>query len=96
MHEIVYLQFGNLSNFIGSHFWNTQDSYSFDDADWSISWSSRTEERNAERSGVGVGAGAGVGITEKVGFQLSVTTLTSDMMVNIAIDGISPQSPDIR
>nr|CAG8449247.1 138_t:CDS:10 [Entrophospora candida] len=27
MHEILTLQFGHFTNFIGTHFWNTQDSY---------------------------------------------------------------------
>jgi len=27
MREILYLQAGNLSNHIGTHFWNTQESY---------------------------------------------------------------------
>jgi len=27
MREIIYLQAGNFSNFAGTHFWNTQESY---------------------------------------------------------------------
>ena len=27
MREIIYIQAGNLSNYIGTHFWNTQESY---------------------------------------------------------------------
>ena len=27
MKEIIYIQTGNLSNHIGTHFWNTQESY---------------------------------------------------------------------
>ena len=27
MREILYFQAGNFSNFIGTHFWNTQESY---------------------------------------------------------------------
>ena len=27
MKEIIYIQAGNFSNYIGSHFWNTQESY---------------------------------------------------------------------
>lgn len=27
MKEIIYFQFGRLSNYTGTHFWNTQESY---------------------------------------------------------------------
>ena len=27
MREIIYIQAGQLSNFIGTHFWNAQESY---------------------------------------------------------------------
>ncbi len=27
MKEIIYIQAGKLSNYIGTHFWNTQESY---------------------------------------------------------------------
>ena len=27
MHEIVTLQFGNRANHVGTHYWNTQESY---------------------------------------------------------------------
>ncbi|KAL1637789.1 mtDNA inheritance, partitioning of the mitochondrial organelle [Neofusicoccum ribis] len=34
MHEIVTLQFGQQANYLGSHFWNTQESYfTYDDPD---------------------------------------------------------------
>ena len=32
MKEIIYVQAGNFSNYIGTHFWNAQESYfTFDD-----------------------------------------------------------------
>lgn len=34
MKEILYVQAGSLSNFIGTHFWNTQESYfTYDDGE---------------------------------------------------------------
>jgi len=27
MREILYVQAGNLANYVGTHFWNTQESY---------------------------------------------------------------------
>ncbi|KAK8182847.1 tubulin domain-containing protein [Phyllosticta citribraziliensis] len=34
MHEIVTLQFGNQANYLGTHFWNTQESYfTYDDGE---------------------------------------------------------------
>ncbi|KAH8828971.1 Misato segment II tubulin-like domain-containing protein [Flagelloscypha sp. PMI_526] len=49
MREILYLQSGNFSNFIGTHFWNTQEEYLSSDVsepltDASVSF--REEERN--------------------------------------------------
>lgn len=41
MHEVVYLQLGNLPNFIGTHFWNAQNAYTEEEVDHSISWSIR-------------------------------------------------------
>ena len=41
MHEILYLQLGNLPNFIGTHFWNAQNAYTEEEVDPSISWSIR-------------------------------------------------------
>ncbi|KAJ1926811.1 mtDNA inheritance, partitioning of the mitochondrial organelle [Tieghemiomyces parasiticus] len=32
MHEIITLQFGELANYVGSHFWNIQQAYPADDA----------------------------------------------------------------
>jgi hypothetical protein len=45
MHEVTYLQFGNLPNYIGTHFWNTQDCYSQEEVVQEISWSIREEHR---------------------------------------------------
>lgn len=33
MREILYLQAGNYSNYIGTHFWNVQDEYGNTDVD---------------------------------------------------------------
>ncbi|CCA66495.1 related to MtDNA inheritance protein Dml1-Laccaria bicolor [Serendipita indica DSM 11827] len=41
MHEIVYLQLGNLPNYIGTHFWNAQDAYGEDEVNPEVSWSIR-------------------------------------------------------
>ena len=47
MKEIIYIQAGNFANYIGTHFWNTQESYLGDDAehsdnsiahDWDVSF----------------------------------------------------------
>lgn len=46
MHEIVYLQVGNLPNFIGTHFWNAQDAYSEEEIAQEISWSMRSSTQN--------------------------------------------------
>jgi hypothetical protein len=43
MHEILYIQAGNLSNHIGTHFWNAQESYFTYDTN-----PSRAEEEEAE------------------------------------------------
>jgi hypothetical protein len=45
MHEVTYLQFGNLPNYISTHFWNTQDCYSQEEVVQEISWSIREEYR---------------------------------------------------
>lgn len=39
MHEVLYLQLGNLPNFVGTHFWNAQNAYAEDEVDNSVSWS---------------------------------------------------------
>ena len=31
MKEILYIQAGNFSNYVGTHFWNTQESYLSDE-----------------------------------------------------------------
>jgi hypothetical protein len=45
MHEVIYLQFGNVPNFIGTHFWNAQDTYSTEEVNQQISWSLREGNR---------------------------------------------------
>jgi hypothetical protein len=37
MREIIYLQAGSLSNYTGTHFWNTQESYlTYDEEEISV------------------------------------------------------------
>ncbi|KAG8838304.1 mtDNA inheritance, partitioning of the mitochondrial organelle [Serendipita sp. 400] len=48
MHEIIYLQMGGLSNYIGTHFWNTQDVYSDEEAAQEVSWSIRHNNRGEQ------------------------------------------------
>jgi hypothetical protein len=50
MHEILYLQLGNLPNFIGTHFWNAQNAYAEEEVDNSVSWSTKEV-----RTGIQVG-----------------------------------------
>ena len=50
MHEIIYLQLGNLPNFIGTHFWNAQNAYAEEEVDNSVSWSTKEV-----RTGIKVG-----------------------------------------
>jgi Misato Segment II tubulin-like domain len=50
MHEIIYLQLGNLPNFIGTHFWNAQNAYAEEEVDNSVSWSTK-EVRTGSKVG---------------------------------------------
>lgn len=50
MHEILYLQLGNLPNFIGTHFWNAQNAYAEEEVDNSVSWSTK-EVRSGSKVG---------------------------------------------
>ena len=41
MHEVIYLQLGNLPNFVGTHFWNAQNAYAEEEVDTAVSWSEK-------------------------------------------------------